>query len=61
MEWLGWSLFFISLAMLVVESWVGRWWFRIAMEWQLTARRYKAQNDALAAELAVWKRTRGKS
>jgi hypothetical protein len=59
--WLPWTLLAIVTAMLVVESWVGRRWYRIAMEWRAESIEWENQRDALAAELAVWKRTRGQS
>lgn len=54
MEWLPWSLFFIALAVIVVEGWAGRFWYRTAMD-------LIQQRDALAVELAACKRTRGKA
>ena len=56
MEWLGWSLFFIATAMLIVESWAARRWRRIAYEWRADSYEWESQFDALAVELAVAKR-----
>jgi len=54
MEWLPWSLFFVALAVLVVEAWAGRFWHRQAMY-------LLQQRDALAVELAACKRDRGRA